>query len=319
MNYSIVPFKKFYCTQNYNQAPTHYKQSQSKNGVKAYPIDIVDDIYCGCNEMIVVKINGVGTKTVNQIFIQSTKEVQMPIGKHYITYLITHPCDEDIKKNLYVGKKFKRNDFIIHKGTDGGVGAHIDFVIAKSKQSGWTMSSYKEYILPDSIKPEDGMYLDEEFTNMENPNGINFTKLPKIDPVEIDNTVNQVQVICGKNTLYLRNKAGLNGEIIGFAEPGVYNIIDIKEQDDYKWYNISNNVWFANAEGCTTKLYYYSYDQLPIGSQIKMVNTNIPANYLLCNGLTYDTDKYSELYNVLKSKTLPNDGFIIKCKNIIKL
>lgn len=321
MNYSTVPFKNFYCTQNYNQAPTHYKQSQSTNGVKAYPIDIIDDIYCGCDEMVVIKINGVGTKTVNQIFVQSVNPVKMPIGEYYITYLITHPNDTDIKKNLYVGKKFKRNEFIIHKGTDGGVGAHIDLVIAKSKQSGWTKSSYNEYILPDSIKPEEGMYLDNNFTKITNNNSISFTNKPNLVPVGIDDSINQVKVICDKNTLYIRNYPSLDGKILGFAIPGVYNILDIIENNNYKWYKVEENIWFANAKNCTIELPFYSMDQLPVGSVLKIIGDNIPRNYLKCDGSIYDTKKYKVLFKILNTDKLPNMSinYYIKSENIVKI
>ncbi len=256
-NYSVVPFKNFYCSQNYDGTYSHYSQSHSTNGIKSYPIDVVDDIYCGCDEMKIVKINGVGNATVNQIFVQSTTPVIMPCGTYYITYLITHPTDNDINTNLYVGKILHRGEFIIHKGTDGGVGAHIDLVIAKSLQIGWLQNSYLEWVLPDSIKPEDGFYLDNTFTVISNANGINFQYLP-IDayltiptPVVENKNVDQVEVICGDNTLRVRTAASVEGTFIGFATPGIYNIISTIKDDAYTWYQIEQGKWFANAEGCT--------------------------------------------------------------------
>lgn len=256
-NYSVVPFKDFNCSQNYDGIYSHYSQSHSTNGIKSYPIDVVDDIYCGCDEMKVVKINGVGNGTVNQIFVQSTTPVIMPFGTYYITYLITHPTDADIGANLYIGKIIHRNELIIHKGTDGGVGAHIDLVIAKSLQAGWVMNSAAEWVLPDSIKPEDGFYLDDTFTTMSNPNGINFPLLPADayltipTPVEENKNVDQVKVICGNNTLRVRTTSTTSGAFIGFATPGIYNIISTAEADGYTWYQVEVGKWFANAPGCT--------------------------------------------------------------------
>ncbi len=263
-NYSVVPFKNFYCSQNYDGTYSHYSQSHSTNGIKSYPIDIVDDIYCGCDEMKVVKINGVGNATVNQIFVQSTTPVIMPCGTYYITYLITHPTDNDINNNLYIGKILHRGEFIIHKGTDGGVGAHIDLVIAKSLQAGWVQNSSLEWVLPDSIRPEDGFYLDNTFTTISNANGINFQVLPSDayltvpTPVVKNKDVDQVEVICGDNTLRVRNTSSIEGTFIGFAKPGIYNVLSIFKDDTYTWYQVEQNRWFANVEGCTKFIPKYS-------------------------------------------------------------
>jgi hypothetical protein len=256
-NYSAVPFKNFYCSQNYDGTYSHYSQSHSTNGIKSYPIDVVDDIYCGCNEMKVAKINGVGNATVNQIFVQSTTPVIMPCGTYYITYLITHPTDNDINNNLYIGKIFHRGEFIIHKGTDGGVGAHIDLVIAKSLQAGWIQNSSLEWVLPDSIRPEDGFYLDSTFTTISNANGINFQVLPSDayltvpTPVVENKDVDQVKVVCGDNTLRVRTASSIEGTFIGFAKPGIYNVLSTFEDDMYTWYQVEQNKWFANVEVCT--------------------------------------------------------------------
>lgn len=257
-NYSVVPFKNFYCSQNYDGAYSHYSQSHSTNGIKSYPIDIVDDIYCGCDEMQCIKINGVGTGTVNQLFVCSTSKVLMPDGtSDYITYLITHPNDADIKANAYVGKKYKRGDLIIHQGTDGGVGSHIDLVIGKGQLSWWVQNSYQEWVLPNSIKPESGMYLDNSFTKVSQLNGIQFKVLPDDayltipEPVEENREARQVKVICGDNTLRVRAGHNTNANIIGFAKPGFYNIISIFEDGTYNWYEVESGKWFASAEGCT--------------------------------------------------------------------
>ena len=256
-NYSVIPFKNFYCSQNYDGTYSHYSQSHSTNGIKSYPIDVVDDIYCGCDEMKIVKINGVDNTTVNQIFVQSTTPVIMPCGTYYVTYLITHPTDSDIKTNLYLGKILHRGEFLIHKGTDGGVGAHIDLVIAKSLQTGWVQNSSLEWVLPDSIKPEDGFYLDTSFTIISNTNGINFQTLPADayltipTPVVENKEVDQIEVICGDNTLRVRTSASTNGNIIGFVKQGIYNVISVFKDDIYIWYQVELGKWFANVEGCT--------------------------------------------------------------------
>lgn len=52
---------------------------------------------------------------------------------------------------------------------------------------------------------------------------------------------------------------------------------------------------------------------LPIGSIVSYAGATIPAGYLLCNGQTFDTTAYSELYGVLGKETVPDltDRFIM--------
>ncbi len=329
-NYSTLPFKNFNCSQNYVSTPqdSHYKQSHSTNGVLSYPIDVLDDIYCGCDEMKVVRINGVGNGTINQIFVQSTAPVIMPIGTNYITYLITHPNDADIiNSNLSIGTTFHRGQLIIHQGTDGGVPSHIDLVIAKSLQSGWVTNSYGELVLPDSIKPEEGFYLDKSFTdpNIYNPLGIVFQDLPSDayislpTPVTRDEGKNQVQVICAANTLNVYSAASPTSSVIGYATPGIYNIVSTIEADGYIWYQVEEGKWFANIEGCTKELLAVplimplvsvqeSYDNLPLGTQICFSGSNIPKSYLICDGSEVSREEYSELFSVIGTIYGEGDG-----------
>lgn len=43
----------------------------------------------------------------------------------------------------------------------------------------------------------------------------------------------------------------------------------------------------------------------PVGTIISYAGDNVPNGYLLCNGNTFDATTYPDLYNVLKSNTLP--------------
>ena len=70
-------------------------------------------------------------------------------------------------------------------------------------------------------------------------------------PILENKDVDQVKVICGDNTLRVRETASVNGAFIGFAKPGFYNIISIANVDGFTWYQVESGKWFANAEGCT--------------------------------------------------------------------
>lgn len=62
-------------------------------------------------------------------------------------------------------------------------------------------------------------------------------------PVARNVMVDQLEVIT--DTLRARKTAGLKGEILGYVRVGIYNVKEIKEVDDYKWYNCGE-FWCAN-------------------------------------------------------------------------
>ena len=52
---------------------------------------------------------------------------------------------------------------------------------------------------------------------------------------------------------------------------------------------------------------------IPIGCILPYMGTDTPDNYLFCNGSTYSKSTYPDLYNVLKTETLPNlDGLFLQ-------
>lgn len=70
------------------------------------------------------------------------------------------------------------------------------------------------------------------------------SKKPAITPnVQRDETKEQIYVKVPE--LRVRTTPSLNGEILGFASIGYYNVYDTKEADGYKWYQIADNNWVA--------------------------------------------------------------------------
>lgn len=64
------------------------------------------------------------------------------------------------------------------------------------------------------------------------------------NPVERDSKVNQLKVIT--DTLRARTSPSLNGVVLGYVKPGIYNVSEIREADGYKWYNCGQGFWCAN-------------------------------------------------------------------------
>ena len=71
--------------------------------------------------------------------------------------------------------------------------------------------------------------------------------LPPITPtVERDEYKNQIEVKVPQ--LRVRTQPTLNGEILGFANQGLYNYYEVAENDGYTWYRIAENQWVAYNE-----------------------------------------------------------------------
>ena len=62
-------------------------------------------------------------------------------------------------------------------------------------------------------------------------------------PVARNSKVNQVNVI--STSLRARKAPNLNGEVLGYANTGYYNVSDIAAADGYTWYNVGE-FWVAN-------------------------------------------------------------------------
>ncbi len=78
--------------------------------------------------------------------------------------------------------------------------------------------------------------------------------------------------------------------------PQIFGIVKNNGMWLYKRYNGENNwVQFIVAE-----------DQISIGSIEMFYSEMNDSNWLLCDGSTYDTTEYSELYAVIGTDTLPN-------------
>lgn len=64
--------------------------------------------------------------------------------------------------------------------------------------------------------------------------------------VERNVNVDQIQTL--NDTLRIRTKPSLNGDIAGFVQLGYYNVLDKKDNDGYTWYKIDPNRWCANID-----------------------------------------------------------------------
>ena len=187
-NYLTYPCKVMRITQTYTGTTSHLPHTTGSP--KDYPWDEGcsgtgrDYCYCPCDEMKVKRIYGVGNGGTNTIWLESTSEVLFADGtEDYVTMLITHPNDDDLKK-IKEGQLFKRGEEICREGKDGASGYHFHFSAGKGKYygNGWVKNSKGKYVLTateGTYRPEELFFVDKAFTNVMNAKGIEFKELPK--------------------------------------------------------------------------------------------------------------------------------------------
>ena len=187
-NYLMYPTKVMNITQNYSNSYSHAPHSQGSPA--DYPIDEAcgdsgrDYFYCPCNEIEIVHLYGVGASGTNTIWLQSTSKVDMPYGSDYVTILVTHPNDDDLK-TLKEGQKFTRGQKMFREGNDGNAtGYHFHMAVGtgKFKGTGWVKNSKNAWVHQTTgiqLKPEEAFYVDKAFTTVKGTNGITFKEMPK--------------------------------------------------------------------------------------------------------------------------------------------
>ena len=224
-NYLIYPCKTLRITQSYTGTTSHLPHTTGTP--KDYPWDEGctdsgrDWMYCPCDEMIVKRIYGVGSRGTNTIWLESTSKVYFADGtSDYFSIIVIHPNDDDLKK-IEVGQVFKRKEKICREGIDGATGNHFHFGAGKGKikGNGWVQNSKGKYVITTtkgSYKPEQLFYIDKSFTTIKNTKGLTFKELPKeevkTETVKTENTIKTYTTgnykVTKANVLNVRKGAG---------------------------------------------------------------------------------------------------------------
>ena len=266
-NYLIYPTKKMYISQSYTGNYSHNKSSTGTP--KDYPIDEScgsagrDYFYCPCNEVIIKRIFGVGASGTNTIWMESTSQVVLANNKEsFVTIMVTHPNDDTLK-GIKVGDKYKRGAAMFREGNDGNAtGNHFHISVSASKyvSGGWQQNNKGAWVIKGNpVKPEEAFFVDTDFTQIIDRKNLNFKNLVKTlgTPVLRNELVDQIEVLVNN----LRVRKTPNGEILGYINMGIYNVLDIENVDNYIWYKIDEDMWIASNEGDWT-IFYEATDNL---------------------------------------------------------
>lgn len=265
--YAIYPFRYMNISQRHDQGnhTAHWKNSKTcsdkpwdeacKDSGRSY--------FEPQNDFVVEEVKGLNTTSVtNSVRLKSVNKLYIPYKKDpdYLCLTLTH-MNEDNLKQVKKGQILKKGTKILMEGTDGlSTGNHFHITANIGKYHGLLENSNGKWcwVYDKSLLPNEAFYLYKDYTNVKNANKYSFKEVPKEivkvgTPVPKDNNNHQVQVLVPE--LHVRNKPTINGTVLGFANIGIYDIIDSSEADGYIWYEIEKNKWIASKEDVWTKFY----------------------------------------------------------------
>lgn len=146
--------------------------------------------------------------------------------------------------DLKINDTVKRGDKIGNMGTTGeSTGPHLHFELWKCpKNYKFNWNDRTKYV----VNPLSYCYLFED----QKTSSKTSSKVMRVVGSNVkknkDTSVNQIEVV--GEALRCRKNYGLNSEVLGYIDYGIYNVLETKEKDNYKWYKISNNMWVAHTE-----------------------------------------------------------------------
>lgn len=143
------------------------------------------------------------------------------------------------------GDKVTRKQIVGYMGTTGysnGTHLHFEYWICPLNYT-YNTSDRTKY----AVNPLNYCYLFDDQTVSSSSNSYVIRVVGSNIKLVRDIGKNQIEVI-GTN-LRCRETPSLNGNIQGYIDYGIYNILTTKEQDNYTWYQIDNNKWIAGVKG----------------------------------------------------------------------
>lgn len=193
-------------------------------------------------------IKRIYTNDANEVWLQSKNKVEYPDGtKDYMTIMFAH---DNSVTSLYVGKEIKQGEIFYQEGTKGqATGNHVHFECGRGKFSGtgWHNDN-GSWDINNGKRVDECLWIDDTYT-IKDTAGYKFRNTKEVEkkyvgtPVARDKNKDQVQIKEGMTSVRARETA--NGEILGYMNIGLYNILEIANTAGYTWYRVEDNLWFA--------------------------------------------------------------------------
>lgn len=219
--YNRMPLEFIGITGSFNP-PSHYGVDfgwNSEYGGKTAPIYSINDG--------VVIDKGYNNSSGNYVWIKTI------INNNTFLHRYLHMERET---PLNIGDNVKRGEIIGNMGNTGdSTGNHLHFELWKcpiNYKFNWNDRS--KY----AVNPLEYVFL--FFNQVTNDNKI--TRVLGTDLIKTRDT-NKDQVLVKEE--YLRCRKNPNGEILGYIDYGLYDILDTKDEAGYTWIQVDINKWFA--------------------------------------------------------------------------
>lgn len=205
-------------------------------------------------------------------------------------------CHLKEQSNLKVGNTIKRGDLIGIMGSTGNsTGNHLHLDLWKCPKN-YVMNWNDR--LKYAVNPLLYCYLFED--QEQNPSSSNIQKVLATSlKTNRNEENNQIEVI--NKQLRIRKTPEINNNnILGYVDLGLYNILETKENDNYKWAKIGENKWIAETED--TKIYNKKINNNEIE---KLQN----ENKKLKDEINNLNNKINDIENNLNKFTPKKDGY----------
>jgi len=193
-------------------------------------------------------IKKIYTSDANEVWLESIEPVEYPDGTiDYMTIMFAH-CND--VSHLSVGQVISQGTEFYSEGTKGqATGNHVHFECGKGKftGTGWHDDGVAWAINNGKLVTE-CLWIDDSYHILDTA-GYNFRNVKDAEPkklgtpVERNEDVDQVKVF--DTTTVLRARNNPNGEVLGFMNSGVYNLLERALNGDYEWFKVEENLWFA--------------------------------------------------------------------------
>ncbi len=270
--YAKFPMHYLRVTQSYDEG-NHIPHWKGANYID-YPIDLGgmdggrDYLYAPV-DMKVVALRGIGSSTVsNKIFLESIDAVQTPAwGKTKIFMTAVHFEDSDVSKfGLKVGKIIRAGEVICLEGKETATANHLHVTCGVGTAATSIQNNKGKWVTKGNCKkPEEIFYIDTNFTKVLNMKNLKFKNLPELItnkkigiPVSRDLNSDQIEVLI--DNLKIRDEASTSGKVLGYINRGIYNYVEIKQNDNYTWYNVTYG-WIAFNDKWSR---LYSKEEIPL-------------------------------------------------------
>lgn len=192
----------------------------------------------------------------NAVYLESVDKVLWAdMTVDYMTVMFMH--DDDVS-NLSVGQVIKQNEVFYEQGTAGwatGIHVHIEVGKGKFRDNGWSRNGLGTFMINDAVHPVKAFFIDDAI-EISKDGGYKWVKLMG-NPINRNETIRQIEVLVDD----LRCRLTPNGQILGFINRGMYNILDAKQEEDYLWVLVEEDHWIAHSEEWS-KLYPIEADDI---------------------------------------------------------